>query len=95
MLSALYICTYVYVARCGTHACGGGTVAEAQAELVLDSGWPPLAHLGSVGEGGGGGVREQRRETLHRNCRNVIMLLNWLSPSPFWVRGFPGNEETG
>ena len=38
-------------------------MAEAQAELVLDSGWPSLALLGSVGEWGDEGTnpKDERR----------------------------------
>ena len=89
MLSALYVPTSL---RRGTHTCGGCggcTVAEAQAELVLNSDWPPLALLGSVGEWGDEGTnpKEERRfiATAHnrihaatarrsRNYCNVIIL---------------------
>ena len=66
----------------------------AQAELVLDSGWPPLALLGSVGEWGDEGTNpnEERRFIVNRIHSTAVTY----EPLPlFGAGGFPGNEETG
>ena len=52
--------------------CGGCTVAEAQAELVLDLGWPPFALLGSVGEWGGEGTNPKDERRFIANAVNCI-----------------------
>ena len=59
----MYLCRYAAVRILNCSGCGHCTVAEAQAELVLDSGWPSLALLGSVGEWGDEGTnpKDERR----------------------------------
>ena len=62
----MYLCRYaaVRILNCsGCGGCGRCTVAEAQAELVFDSGWQSLALLGSVGEWGDEGTnpKDERR----------------------------------
>ena len=69
----MYLCRYAALRIIKLQWLRRCTVAEAQAELVFNSGWPSLALLGSVGEWGDEGTNPKDDRHFIATAVNAYM----------------------